>query len=72
MVPIEAKGPVPPPNRIRLGDVWLDIQGRRHLAQPCVVEGLLVLTPLDHDLVPVAMDASSPHPWQRVTWGGQP
>ena len=63
---------IPPPNRIRPGDVWLDIQGRKHLAKPCVVEGLLVMTPLDHDLVPVAIDVTNPHPWRRVTWGGQP
>jgi hypothetical protein len=25
---------------------------------------------LDHELVPVAMDASRPGPWRRVTWGG--
>ncbi len=60
----------PPPDQIRLGDVWLDLQGRRHLAEPCVVAGLLLMVPLDHELVPVAMCAASPKPWQRVTWGG--
>ena len=60
----------PPPDRIRLGDVWLDLQGRRHRAEPCVVAGLLLLVPLDHELVPVAMCAADPKPWRRVTWGG--
>ena len=74
MVPMAAVKPssIPPPNRIRTGDVWLDIKGRRHLAELCVVNGLLVMKPLDHDLVPVAMDVSNPYPWRRVTWGGQP
>jgi hypothetical protein len=57
----------PPPDRIRLGDVWLNLQGRRHRAEPCVVDGLVVMVALDHELVPVA----SPHPWQRVWWGGE-
>ena len=63
----------PPPDRIRLGDVWLDLQGRRHRAEPCVVDGLVVMVPIDHELVPVpvAMDASRPGPWRRVEWGGQ-
>ena len=61
----------PPPNRIRLGDIWLDIQARRHLAEPCVVEGLLLMTPIDHELVPVAMDVTKPHPWRRLSWGGE-
>ena len=60
-----------PPDRIRLGDVWLDTQGRRHIAEPCVVAGLVVMTPLDHDLVPVAMCAADPWPWRRVEWGGE-
>jgi hypothetical protein len=60
----------PPPDRIRLGDVWLDLQGRRHRADPCVVAGLVVMVPLDHELVPVAMLADSPAPWRRVEWGG--
>ena len=60
----------PPPDRIRLGDVWLDLQGRRHIARPCVVAGLLLMEPLDHVLVPVAMCAANPKPWRRVTWGG--
>jgi len=62
----------PPPDRIRLGDIWADIQGRQHRAEPCVREGLLLLTPIDHELVPVAMDATKPHPWRRISWGGQP
>jgi hypothetical protein len=62
----------PPPNRIRLGDIWADIQGRRHRADPCVVDGLVLLTPIDHELVPVAIDVTKPHPWRRVEWGGQP
>jgi hypothetical protein len=61
----------PPPNRIRPGDVWADIQGRKHLAKPCVMEGMLLMTPLDHDLVPLAMDVTRPDPWQRKSWGGQ-
>ena len=60
----------PPPDRIRLGDVWLDLQGRRHRADPCVVDGLVLMTPLDHELVPVAMCAALPKPWQRVEWDG--
>jgi hypothetical protein len=60
----------PPPDRIRHGDVWLDLQGRRHRADPCVVAGLVVMVPLDHELVPVAMCAASPAPWRRVEWGG--
>lgn len=62
----------PPPNRIRLGDVWTDIQGRKHLAKPCTSEGLLLMTPLDHDLEPLAVDVTRPDPWQRVSWGGRP
>ena len=61
----------PPPDRIRLGDVWLDLQGRRHRADPCVVAGLVLMKPLDDVLVPVAMLAASPHPWRRVSWGGE-
>ena len=57
----------PPPDRIRLGDVWLDLQGRRHLAEPCNIAGLLLMVPLDDELV----SAASPHPWQRVSWGGE-
>jgi site-specific DNA-methyltransferase (adenine-specific) len=49
----------PPPDRIRLGDVWLDLQGRRHIARPCVVAGLVLMEPLDDVLVPVAMSAVS-------------
>ena len=60
----------PPPDRIRLGDVWIDLQGRRHRAEPCVVAGLLLLVPLDCELVPVAIDVTSPKPWRRVLWGG--
>ena len=60
----------PPPDRIRIGDVWLDLQGRRHRADPCVVAGLVVMVSLDVELVPVAMSAASPHPWRRVEWGG--
>jgi hypothetical protein len=60
----------PPPNRIRLGDIWADIQGRHHRAEPCV-RGLVLMTPLDHEIVPVAMDPQLPHPWRRVEWGGQ-
>ena len=66
----EAQAMTPPADRIRLGDVWLDLQGRRHIARPCVVAGLLLMEPLDHELVPLAMCAATPHPWQRVTWGG--
>ena len=61
----------PPPDRIRVGDVWLDLQGRRHRADPCVVAGLLLMEPLDHELVPVAMSAALPKPWRRVSWGGE-
>jgi hypothetical protein len=61
----------PPPDRIRLGDVWLDLQGRRHRAEPCVVDGLVVMVALDEPLVPVAMSAANPHPWRRVEWGGE-
>jgi hypothetical protein len=60
----------PPPDRIRLGDVWLDPQGRRHRADPCCVEGLLLMQPLEHKLVPVAMSAVRPYPWTRESWGG--
>jgi hypothetical protein len=60
----------PPPDRIRLGDVWLNLQGRRHRAEPCVVDGLVVMVALDHELVPVAMSAANPHPWRRVEWCG--
>lgn len=60
----------PPANRIRLGDVWVDPHGRRHRADPCVA-GLLLMVPLDHDLVPVAIDPCRPYPWQRIEWGGQ-
>jgi hypothetical protein len=60
----------PPPNRIRLGDIWADIQGRHHRTEPCVVEGLVLMVSIDHELVPVAMSAASPHPWRRVEWGG--
>jgi len=35
-----------------------------------VREGLVLMVALDHDLVPVAMCAATPKPWQRVTWGG--
>lgn len=59
----------PKADRIRLGDVWLDQQGRRHRADPCVA-GLLLMVPLDHQLVPVAMDPTRPHPWSRIEWGG--
>jgi hypothetical protein len=62
----------PPPNRIRRGDIWADIQGRRHRADTCTVEGLLLMIPLDHQLVPLAMDVARPYPWRRVEWGGQP
>jgi hypothetical protein len=68
----EAQAMTPPPDRIRLGDVWLDLQGRRHRADPCVVAGLVLMEPLDDVLVPVAMSAASPHPWRRVSWGGEP
>jgi hypothetical protein len=61
----------PAPDRIRLNDVWLDLQGRRHRAEPCVVAGLVVMTSLDEPLVPVAMSAANPHPWRRVEWGGE-
>jgi hypothetical protein len=60
----------PPPDRIRHGDVWLDLQGRRHRAEPCVVAGLVVMTAMDDDIVPVVMSANQPHPWRRVEWGG--
>jgi hypothetical protein len=29
------------------------------------------MVPLDHELVPVAMCAAMPKPWQRVEWGGE-
>ncbi len=61
----------PPADRIRLGDVWLDIQGRKHLARPCVRQDLVLMEPLEDEIVPVAMDPRRPHPWQRITWGGE-
>jgi hypothetical protein len=61
----------PPANRIRLGDVWLDPKGRRHRAEPCCRQGLLLMVPLDHNLVPVAIDVEKPYPWQRLEWGGK-
>lgn len=61
----------PPADRIRLGDVWLDLQGRRHRADACGVRDLMLMVPLDHQLVPVAMDPARPHPWRGIQWGGQ-
>lgn len=61
----------PPATRIRQGDIWQDIQGRRHRAEVCGLEGLLLMVPLDHELLPVAMDVTRPHPWQRIAWGGK-
>ena len=60
----------PPADRIRLGDVWLDPQGRRHRADPCCVQGLKLMVALDHELVPVAMNERKPYPWARESWGG--
>ena len=61
----------PPPDRIRIGDIWLDLQGRRHRADPCRVSGMVLMVSLDHELMPLAMCASSPKPWRRVEWGGE-
>jgi len=60
----------PPADRIRLGDVWRDQQGRRHRADPCCLKGLKLMVSLDHPLVPVAMNELRPYPWTRDSWGG--
>lgn len=62
----------PEPDRIRLGDIWIDPLCRRHVAKPCIVDHLVVMEAMDHELVPVAMDARCPYPWRRLEWGGRP
>ena len=63
--------PCPPADRIRLGDVWSDIQCRLHRAEVCEMQGLMLIVPIDHKLKPVAIDQARPYPWKRITWGGQ-
>lgn len=62
----------PPADRIRLGDTWIDLQGRLHRAEPCSTAGLVTMVPLNDPLTPpVAMSAAVPAPWRRIKWGGQ-
>lgn len=61
----------PPADRIRLGDVWSDLQGCRHRAEACRSHGLMLMVPIDHKLEPVAMNQLMPYPWKRISWGGQ-
>lgn len=60
----------PPADRIRLGDVWVDLQGRRHRVEACRNPGLVLMVPIDHKLEPLAMNPFQPWPWQRITWEG--
>ena len=49
-----------------MSEIWLDPQGRRHRARPCVLEGLLLMEAVDDDLVPEVVDPQKPGKWRRV------
>lgn len=67
---LSTTAPCPPADRIRLGDVWVDLHGRRHRAEPCSSQGLMMMVPLDDELEPLAMNLFRPYPWERLSWGG--
>lgn len=60
--------PCKPGEAFQLGEVWRDMQGRRHRVGPCETEGLVELIPIDDPkLGAVGMAIDHPWPWMRIS-----